>query len=136
MVEDREAGSPVLGRRRLPDIAPQQLADELHPVADSKNGHAQVKDPGVAAGRGLTRHARRTTGQNDPSWVHRPKLLDRCGRRLEQAECPRLPDAPRDQLGILAAEIENNNDLGLRGNPHSTGRRLRHTQRLSGKRGV
>src|SRR5690606_20062521 len=94
--------------RRL-DLAAEQMAEELHAVADAEHRHAELEDLRIDRGRPFLEHARRTAGEDDGG---RREGLDGLGihrARMDLAIDTQLADSPGDELGVLAAEVEDEN---------------------------
>ena len=107
------AGGPaVLARRSPSDAAPQGITRQLHPVADAENGDAESEQGGVAAGGPLLVDARRATGEDDPPGGDVAEAAGGDVVTDDLAEDILLPHPAGDQLGILRAEIEDDDPLG------------------------
>jgi hypothetical protein len=100
-----------LAMRRGRHAPAQRVRHQLHAVADAEHGHAQAHHAGIALRRTGFRHALRAAGEDDAGG---PASLERLERRVERQNLAvdgQLAQAPRDQLGELRAEIENENRL-------------------------
>jgi hypothetical protein len=86
---------------------------ELQAVADAQHRHAGFQRVGVRAGRALAAHAVGAARQDDAGGLGRGDLLPRGFVWEYLAVHLELAQPPRDQLGILAPEVENEDLLGL-----------------------
>ena len=88
-----------------------ELCQQLHPIADSQDGHTQVEDPSIRQGCLGGVNARWPARQNDPLGLHSCQ----CGRWSVVAQDDRvdvaLADTTRDHLSVLGSEIENDDLL-------------------------
>ena len=80
--------------------------------AEPEPGFATL-DGRVDAGRALGVHAGRTAGQDDRLRVAREHLGDGHRVRHDLGVDPRLPHAPRDQLGVLGPEVDDEDQVVL-----------------------
>ncbi len=116
MIVNGQLGAPELPRFGRANVAPQELTGQLHPVADAQNGRLQLEQPLIAARRSRLGDAGGTARENDPLGLQGRKPLDRRIRSGQQAKRPRLADPTRNQLRVLAAEVQNNDNLSMRRN--------------------
>src|SRR5215210_8118003 len=88
-----------------PDLSAQVQRHQLHPVADTQDRHAKLKDPLVHPRRPLTVDAARSSGKDNALRFARRDLLD--GRIIGEhlRVDARLTHAPGDQLRVLATEV-------------------------------
>ena len=109
-----EARLPELGDPGPFDCTPEVPRHQLHPVTDPERGHAELEDPGVEVGSVVAVHRRRPAGQNECRGVSPRDLV--CGQPVadELRVHARFPNAPRDQLAVLAAEIDDEHRTFLR----------------------
>ena len=105
-------GGVVLG---LGDFAAQSVGDELAAVANAQNGHAPGKDLGIHMGGLLQIDGVGAAGEDDADGVHGLQLAEGRGKRLDFAIDIAFTDAAGDQLVILAAEIQNNDQFMCHG---------------------
>ena len=96
------------------DLAAEQVRDELQAVADAEDGHAELEDARVDRRRALGVHAGRAARQDDGARSHRAELLEGEGARVDLAVDALLADAARDELRVLGAEVEDENELAGR----------------------
>src|SRR4051812_17211142 len=100
-------GPAVLARGGGLDLAAEDVADELHAVADPQHGHAQFEEPrGAKGGAGLV-DARRPAGEDQGQGV---QLLDTLEGHVvpnDAGEGLALPDPAGDELHVLRPEIEH-----------------------------
>src|SRR4051812_36144603 len=103
---------PALGAAKLTaagwlDRAAERLAGQLHAVADAEDGDAKIKEGRVAVRSAGFVDAGRTAGEDETTGT---QFSDACGRQVmahQLAENILLADAPSDELGVLRAEVED-----------------------------
>ena len=117
-----DRGRSVFALVRLGHAAAEGGRHELEAVADAHCGHAEVEHGGVEVRRCGVIDARRATGEHDGHGVLRREL----GRGRVVGDDLRVQagfaDASRDELGVLRAEIDDEDRghlcaLGLRHDP-------------------
>ena len=113
MAVDDHLGVAVLADRCGFDRAAESVGHELCTVADSENRNAEVKNGGVIAGGVVLKDALRTAGKNDALVVLRLNLLQRSGIRQNFGVDMLFADAPRNELVVLSAEVENQDGFML-----------------------
>ena len=89
------------------DCSAKLGAQRLLAIADAEYGNAGIEHRLRRAGRIIIQHGRWPPGEDD---AFRRKLFKRGGGQLERVDFavnPRLAHPPRDQLGDLAAEIDD-----------------------------
>ena len=96
------------------DLGAKQFAGDLHPVADAQHGHAQFEQPLVAARSAFFVNAGRAARKDDAGGLDGGEFFDADVRGDEHAENAGLAHATRDQLNVLAAEVEDRHDLALK----------------------
>ena len=104
---DHERRGAILAGMSAGAMRSEMLRDDVHAVADAEHRAAQVQDFIGDIGRAAVVEARGPARENDAARIHRADFLRREVIRMDFAIDPRLAHAPRDELGILAAEIEN-----------------------------
>ena len=100
---------------RLPELADagvRHLAAEggrhrLHPVADAEHGDAEVEDARVDRRGARLVDRRRAAGEDDPDRVAGGELGRRRVVRHDLGVDPALAHAPGDELGVLGAEVDD-----------------------------
>ena len=107
-VEHAALHAPELAACRVGlDRSSHRLADQLHPVADPQDRHAQLEDRRIAVGCAGLVDARRAAGEDHRQRV---QLADPLGRDVV-ADDPRegmaLADPARDELDVLRTEIQD-----------------------------
>ncbi len=107
-----QCGSAVLAPTGVNDGATQLQGHELRAVADTQDGDAQFVD-GQVEQRG-TLHVDRlgAAAEDDPRRVVLGDLGRGDGVRDDLAVHPGLANPPRDQLGVLGAEVDDENGVG------------------------
>ena len=116
MIVNGQLGPPEFPRFGRANLAPQELTGQLHPVADAQNRRFQLEQPLITPRRSGLGDAGRTARENDSLGLQGREPLDRRIRSGEQAKRPRLADPTRNQLRVLAAEVQNNDNLSMRRN--------------------
>ena len=91
-----------------------EIVDELHAVADAQHRNAQMQNLLLHAGRALGIDAVGAAGQDDAAQRLVPPLLNGHGVVENLAIDAGFAHAPRDELIVLAAEIEDDNLFRLR----------------------
>ena len=104
---DADIRPPELRAVGALDPAAEVPGHELHPVTDAEHGHAELEDPRIGQRRalGVDRGgpAREDERKRPPGGDRR-----RRGRVVDELRVDAaLPDAPRDQLRVLAAEVDD-----------------------------
>src|SRR5690606_34743122 len=107
-------GRAVLALTRVRHLAAERLRHDLEAVADAERRDAELEDRGVERRRALGVHRRRPAREDDRDGILRAHLVGRDAVWDELAEHTRLADAAGDQLGVLCAEVDDEN-RSLRG---------------------
>ena len=89
------------------DLAAEVVGDELQPVADAEDGHAQREDGRVGCGRVGVVDRGWAAGEDDAERVESADLLERRRAGQDDGEDVELADAARDELRVLRAEVED-----------------------------
>ena len=97
----------VLAGRCAVDLAAQDLAQQLHAVADAQHGNAQVEHFGVAPRGARFIHAGRPARQDDAARLMGPDAVRRDIVPDDLAEDVLLAHPPGDQLGVLRTEVQH-----------------------------
>ncbi len=117
IVEDIDNGAAEFLMLAQGDAAAQFVAHRLHAVADAQHRHAELKyDAGRARCRTLGDRGR-AARQDDRARVEIADLVRGDRERMDLAIDPALAQPARDQLGDLAAEIEDQDAVGHQGRP-------------------
>ncbi len=106
-----------LGAPELPDVgaldAAAELArDQLHPVADAQHRDAELEQRRVEVRRALGVHGRGAAGQDQSLRLALRHGLHAGVMRQQLGEDAQLAHAPRDQLRVLPAVVEDDDFLG------------------------
>ena len=114
---DGDRGAAVLRAPGPAYLAAERLRHRLEAVA-----HAEHRDPGLEHARSTVRGARlvdrrRAAGQDDRLRVPRQHLLDRHRVRDDLGVDPRLADPAGDELGVLRAEVDDEDQVVFGGQP-------------------
>ncbi len=120
---DRDVGAAVLAGAGVRDLAAEAPGHQLEAVAHAEDRGAGREDGGVDGGRVLGVHRGRTAGEDDRLRLAGEHLLDRHVVRHDLGVDPGLAHTARDQLGVLGAEVDDQDQVmvGL----------LRHARSLS-----
>ena len=110
-IADGEVGAAEFAMVSAGDFAAQQVRGELHAVADSQDGDAQVEDAFVAGGGGFVVDAGGAAREDDAARLHGEQLLGGDAGGDEPTEDTQFAQAAGDELGGLAAEVENGDDF-------------------------
>ena len=118
----RRAGRPTMRMSVLPnspdagavDPAAELERQQLRAVTDAERRDAELEDRGVELRRAVGVDRRRPAGEDQRDRVAPPDLVDRRAVRDELRVDARLAHAPRDQLRVLAAEIDDEHGALLR----------------------
>ncbi len=94
--------APLVG-----DLAACRLREPLHAVAETEHRNAEGRRISRRTGGALLVHALRPAGEDDPRRVVPADLLGRRAGREHDREDARVAHAARDQLRVLATEIED-----------------------------
>ena len=103
-----------ISQSRQDALAAQQLHHQLLSVADAQHRHAQLIHALVAAGCILFQHARRAAGENHAHGVLRANRLQARVIGQDAGIHMAFAHAPRNQLRVLSAEIQNDDFLCFR----------------------
>ena len=102
-----EVGLAELGGAGSLDLPAEVAGHELHAVADAQRRDSQVEDCGVEVGRPVRVDRRGASGQNQRRRVAGRELRSGEPMPHELRVHPRFAHAPRDELAVLAAEIDD-----------------------------
>ncbi len=111
VLADAASRAAELPRRSRFHLAAEGAARPVHAVADSQHGNPQLENLRIGLRGALFVNARRSAGQDQPA---RLEVANARGRQIvphELAEDILIPDASRDELGRLPAEIEHEHAL-------------------------
>ncbi len=104
---NHELRPAVLPKARGLDPAPQGLGHGLLAVADPEHGHSQLEQPVVDRGGPFGIHRRGPSGQDQAGRPAGFELLQRGVERDDLGVHVALPDPPRDELGVLGPEVDD-----------------------------
>src|SRR5438552_3150619 len=113
-VQERAA---VLAPMRFLDFAAHGFGDPVHAVADAENRDAHGEHGMVARGRPGIVSGAGTTGKNETDRLELSDIVWSNGAWHHRREHLLLTDAPRDQLGVLTAEIDHDDAATFRIGP-------------------
>ncbi len=112
VVLHRERGRPELPLALRDDLAPRQhVGHEVHPVANAEDREPPVEDRRIDQRRARLVHARRPAREDHADDPARRELLRGHVVREDLAVHARLAHAPRDELHVLAAVVEDRDRL-------------------------
>src|SRR5206468_3728804 len=86
-----------------------------HPVADPQDGDARVEDLRSDDGSPRAVDGIRASREHNSERVAPADLVEADVERLDLAKDGHLADTPRDELGVLRAEVENEDAAPLHG---------------------
>ena len=112
-VLDGDIGVAVLAPRRRTHLAAQMMHDEVQSVADAQDRHAQIEHFGIGGRRIGVIHRRRPARENHADGLVIADFSERDRARQDDGKYVQLANAPRDQLRILRAKIEDDDCLGV-----------------------
>ncbi len=104
---DDERGGTVLAGVSAGAVGAEMLRDDVHAVADAEHGDAEVEDFVGEVGRAGIVEAGGTTGKDNAAGLQRADFLEGKVIGMDLAIDASLADAPSDELGVLAAKVEN-----------------------------
>ena len=116
--DDGHDGAPVFAAVGLDHLAAHQVRDHLHAVAEAEHRHAEVQDFLRRDRRAGVVHRIRAAGEDDPPGPPLPDPLDGAGARVDLAVDVGLAHPARDELGELAAEVEDQDAVVVRRRGH------------------
>ena len=104
---DRDLSAPVLALRRRLDLPARQVRDQLHPVADAEDGHAELEQLRVRGGRTGVEHRARAAREDDPLRLESADESEVAARRVDLAVDVRLAYPAGDELRVLRSVIQD-----------------------------
>src|SRR2546423_212452 len=105
--------SAKLTARRRQHLTSHDLTRELHAVAQAKDRHAEIKEFRIALRCPRLIHAHRSAGEDESL---RPQLRYARRRNIvadDLREYVLLAHSPGDELGVLGAEVEDQDAFSL-----------------------
>jgi hypothetical protein len=111
---DPQVGPSVLAAAGAGDVASRELRQELHPVAETEHGRVQLQQLRVGSWDAFAVDRVGPSRKNDALRFPLPDPLDGAGGRMDLAIDVGLPDAPGDQLGVLGAEVDDQDSVVMR----------------------
>ena len=124
---NRGLGVPVLAGARATDGAAEGVGHGLEAVADAQDGHAGLEDRGIDGGSPLLVHGGRAAGQDDGGGLLGEHVRHAHGVGDDLGVDVSLTHAARDQLGILRAEVDDEDGVHVRSVHPANGTRARPT---------
>ncbi len=112
---DIDLSAAELAMTAATDGGPEHLTGQLHAVADAQDGDTEIKDGGVDLRRALVIDAGGAAGEDDAAGVQLGDLGGGHAGRDEHGKDAALADTPGDELGGLAAEVHDGDDLRASG---------------------
>ena len=91
----------------------EEMIDKLHSITNAQNRNAKIERFGIAVRRILVIHGAGPARQHDTNWLLRAYLVDRSRAWQNRGEDLLLANPARNELRVLASEIEYN-DSALR----------------------
>ena len=83
------------------------MDDVLQSVADAEDGEAEGEDGGIGGRRVGVIDRAWASGEDDADGVVRVDFVDRGGAGKDDGEDVLFANAPGDELGVLRAEVED-----------------------------
>ena len=108
-----DVGVPVLALLAGTDFAAQLVGHVMQAVADAQHGQAEVQDLLFGDGRAGFVDGRRASGEDDAAGRVALDFFERGRAREDDGEDVLFADAARDELGVLRAEVEDDDRLGF-----------------------
>ena len=96
---------------RAHDLAAERVCQPLHAITDSENGHAELQNFCIANRRVRVIDRTWAAGEHDADRFKRANFLERRGARKNRGENLLFADAARNQLRVLAAEIQHHDSV-------------------------
>ena len=122
---NRGLGVPVLAGARATDGAAEGVSHGLEAVADAQDGHTGLKDRRIDGGRTLLVHGGRAAGQDDGGGLLGEHVRHAHGVGDDLGVDVSLTHAAGDQLGILRAEVDDEDGVHVRSVHPANGTRAR-----------
>ncbi len=118
----RGLGVTVLAGARATHGATQGVRHRLEAVADTQDGHTGLENRGIDRGRALLVHGGRAAGQDDGGRLLGEHVRHAHGVGDDLRVDVGLAHAARDQLGILRAEVDDEDGMHVSSvpPPHAT----------------
>ena len=118
-------GVPVLAGAGATHGAAESVGHRLEAVADAQDGHAGLEDRGIDGGGTLLVHGRRAAGQDDGGGLLGEHVRHAHGVGDDLGVDVSLTHAACDQLGILRAEVDDEDGMHVRSVHPANGTRAR-----------
>ncbi len=106
LLVDIQVRGAVLAGLRANHLPAERVREPLHSITDSENGDAELQNFCVADRRVGVIDRTWAAGEHEADRFERADFFERSGARKNRGENLLLADAARDQLRVLAAEIE------------------------------
>src|SRR6267154_746294 len=103
---DIQNGAAILTALCRLHLSTQVMGEPLHSVADAQHRDAERENGWVALGSFGVVDRTRSARQHNASGFELANFIERGGARQHRRENLLFADAPRNQLGVLAPEIE------------------------------
>ena len=107
----RERGGTVLALVGVRDVAAELDRHDLLAVAEAQHGDAHVEDPLVHVGGVVGVHGGGTAREDDRGGAHRGELVGADVTRDDLGVHVQVADATRDELAVLGAKVEDDDQL-------------------------
>jgi hypothetical protein len=114
-LQDLDIGAAEFAVMAALDLAAELVAERLLAVADGEDRHAGIDDRLRGARAALVRHRGRTAGKDHRFRFQALKALFGGLERHDFGIDAGLAHAARDQLGHLAAEVDDEDGVGMNG---------------------
>src|SRR5271155_1823109 len=107
LIDQADLGVAVFALVGRADLAAQMMDDILQPITNSEDGKTEIENRGIGWGRIGVIDRAGTARKNDADRAVRLNLGDRGSTGKDDGEDVLLSYPPRDQLGVLRAEVED-----------------------------
>ncbi len=97
----------VLPAARAGHVSAREMGEKLHAVAEAEHRGAEAEQLGIGGGDALAVDRVGPAGEDDPFGVPLADPLHRARRRMDLAVDMGLAHPARDELGVLRAEIDD-----------------------------
>jgi hypothetical protein len=108
---DDDARMPIFSRARALDFPPEEMREELKPVADAQDGHAQLEETPVHSRGPVEIDAGGPPRQDDSPRRKGAKLIEGDAARVYFAIDTLFSDAASNELRVLRAEVDDENEF-------------------------
>ena len=108
-----DVGATVFPARRGRHPPSRQLREDLHAIAEAQDRRAQVEERSVGGGDVFSVHGVRPAREDYPAGIPVTNPSHGAGRGMDLTIDVRLAHPPRDELGVLGAEVDDQDSVVL-----------------------